>query len=91
MLFILVDEEGEIRLEKLKKKLKTWDTGKKFMQEVSILTKIEIKEIEEYLKCENDEITISCHLSQKGDSFVLVKSINTDLILEIDHLLSKFV
>ena len=70
--------------------MKTWDDGKKFMHEASILTSIEIKEIEEYLKCENDDISISCLLSQDETSFVIVKSMNKNKILEIEQILSKY-
>ncbi|MHA2029782.1 MAG: hypothetical protein ACW99Q_10355 [Candidatus Kariarchaeaceae archaeon] len=72
---------------KFKQKLSSLEDGKKFMNSVSELTGLVMKEVEEYLKCENDEISVSCQLMQNGRSFVIVETENQELLTKIQNLL----
>lgn len=72
---------------RIRHKLQSWEDGRDFMKKVSKLTGLEVYEIEEYLKCENNEISVSCHLKFDGKSFVLIKTENQEIVDEIKKLI----
>lgn len=74
---------------KFKAKLPSEDAGRKFMNGVSELTGLEINEVEEYLKCKNENISVSCQLKFDGKSFVMVKTENQELLDQIKQLLDN--
>ena len=58
------------------------------MHKISELTKLEIKEEEGYLKCEDDKIVITCHLNPEGYAFILAKTDNQTLLDTIEETFS---
>ena len=74
-------------MQRLKKKYASWDEGKQVMGIISEIINLEIVEIEEYLQCEDDRIKVSCHLKPEGNSFILVKSEDMNLLAKIEKIL----
>ena len=48
---------------------------------------MEIVEVEEYLRCENENISVSCHLNPEGHTFILAKSNDKNLLAKIEKIL----
>lgn len=72
---------------KFKTKLSSLDEGRKFMTRASELTGLKIIEVEEFLKCENEIISVSCQLKFDGKSFVVIKTEDQELLNQIKELL----
>ena len=72
---------------RVKKKFTSWQDGRNVMTTISKNINLEVVEVEEYLRCENDNISVSCHLSPEGHAFILAKSSDKKLLGKIEKIL----
>lgn len=72
---------------RVKKKFSTWEDGRSAMTKISENIKLEIVEAEEYLRCKDDNIEVSCHLNPEGYAFILAKSTDKNLLGKIEEIL----
>lgn len=78
-------------MDKIRFNISSWDSGRKFMEEISQKFSIKIIEKNGDLFLENKDLSISCHFDDREFSFIIIKMLNEEVKSDILKIKSKYI